>query len=68
MDHNDDIAYKLICDSCAEEYTISAYKTEEIPQHCPFCGYEIDMTEFDEEEEDEEDYDPDDNDPDNPWQ
>jgi rRNA maturation endonuclease Nob1 len=55
--HNDDTAYKLICDSCAEEYTISAYKTEEIPQHCPFCGHEIDVTEFDEEEEeiDEED-------------
>lgn len=65
MAHNDDTAYKLICDSCAEEYTISAYKTEEIPQHCPFCGHEIDMTEFDEEEdedEDEEYYDPDD-----PW-
>jgi rRNA maturation endonuclease Nob1 len=54
--HSDGIVYELICDNCAEEYTISAYKTEEIPTICPFCGHEIDVTEFDEEEEiDDED-------------
>ena len=52
MVHSDDIVYELICDNCAEEYTISAYKTEEIPIICPFCGHEIDVTEFDDEEED----------------
>lgn len=53
VNNNDGIVYELICDNCAEEYTISAYKTEEIPAICPFCGNEIDVSEFDEEEEEE---------------
>ena len=54
---SDDIVYELICDSCGEEYTISVYDngTEEIPIFCPFCGQEIDMSDFDEDEDDLED-------------
>lgn len=58
---SDDIVYELICDSCGEEYTISVYDngTEEIPIFCPFCGQEIDMSDFDEDEDDLEDDDED---------
>jgi len=55
----DDLTYEMICDNCGEEYTVSAYETEEIPKHCPFCGHEIDITEFDDSDE-EEDFDLDD--------
>ena len=57
MAKNDDTLYEMICDNCGEEYTISTYKTEEIPTFCPFCGNEIDVSDFDEEDqnEDEED-------------
>ena len=57
-----DSAYEMICDNCGEEYTVSAYETEEIPKHCPFCGHEIDVSEFDEEEDFDEDDDDDDED------
>lgn len=57
MIHSDDIVYELICEDCAEEYTLTAYKTEDIPAFCPFCGHEIDVSEFDEDEDDEEEED-----------
>ena len=51
----EDLVFELICDSCGEEYTISVYDkgSEEIPMHCPFCGQEIDVSDFEEEEEEE---------------
>ena len=55
----DDLIYELICDNCSEEYAITTYETAEIPQHCPFCGQEIDVSDF---EEDEDDLDDDDED------
>ena len=48
----EDLVFELICDSCGEEYTISVYDkgSEEIPIHCPFCGQEIDVSDFEEDE------------------
>ena len=54
----DDLIYELICDNCGEEYSVTTYETAEIPQYCPFCGHEIDVSEF----EDEDDLDDDDED------
>ena len=50
----EDLVFELICDSCGEEYTISVYDkgSEEIPMHCPFCGQEIDVSDFEEDEDD----------------
>ena len=42
----DDLIYELICDNCGEEYSVTTYETAEIPQYCPFCGHEIDVSEF----------------------
>ena len=53
----EDLVFELICDSCGEEYTISVYDkgSEEIPMHCPFCGQEIDVSDFEEDEDDLDD-------------